>query len=106
GRGGARGSGARAAMSAFLDADWPAPPGVRALTTTRLGLGVSQAPFDTFNLGSRCGDEADAVIENRRQLEAALQLPSPPRWLRQVHAVAVAMEPGHDEPEADAAVTS
>lgn len=93
-------------MSAFLDADWPAPPGVRALTTTRLGPGVSQAPFDTFNLGSRCGDEADAVIENRRQLEAALQLPSPPRWLRQVHAVAVAMEPGHDEPEADAAVTS
>jgi len=77
-------------MSAFLDADWPAPPGVRALTTTRFGLGVSQPPFDTFNLGSRCGDDAEAVAENRRQLEAVLALPSAPRWLRQVHGIAVA----------------
>ena len=77
-------------MNAFLDADWPAPPGVRALTTTRFGLGVSLPPFDTFNLGSRCGDQMQAVIENRRQLEAALALPSPPRWLRQVHGVEVA----------------
>lgn len=76
-------------MSAWINADWPAPPGVRALTTTRHGLGVSRAPFDDFNLGSRCGDHADAVIENRRQLEAALQLPSPPRWLKQVHGVQV-----------------
>lgn len=93
-------------MSAFLHADWPAPPGVHALTSLRHGLGVSAAPFDHFNLGSRCGDDADAVIENRRQLEAALHLPSPPRWLRQVHGVAVAVEPGFDEPEADAAVTA
>ena len=77
-------------MSAWLDADWPAPPGVRALTTTRHGLGISQPPFDRFNLGSRCGDEVDAVAENRRQLHAALRLPSPPRWLRQVHGIAVA----------------
>ena len=77
-------------MSAWLDADWPAPPGVRALTSTRRGLGVSQAPFDAFNLGSRCGDDPEAVMENRRQLEAALQLPSPPHWLRQVHGIDVA----------------
>lgn len=76
-------------MSAFLRADWPAPPGVQVLTTTRFGLGVSQPPFDTFNLGSRCGDEAEAVAENRRQLEAALALPSAPRWLRQVHGIEV-----------------
>ncbi|MEF9978944.1 MAG: peptidoglycan editing factor PgeF [Thermomonas sp.] len=93
-------------MSAWLDADWPAPPGVRALTTTRHGLGISQPPFDRFNLGSRCGDEVDAVAENRRQLHAALRLPSPPRWLRQVHGIAVAMEPSSDEPEADASVTA
>ncbi|HWS77641.1 MAG TPA: peptidoglycan editing factor PgeF [Thermomonas sp.] len=92
-------------MSAWLDADWPAPPGVRALTTTRFGLGVSQPPFDTFNLGTRCGDDPVAVAENRRQLEAELRLPSPPRWLRQVHGIAVAREPGFDEPEADASVT-
>lgn len=92
-------------MSAFLRADWPAPPGVQALTTLRHGLGVSRPPFDSLNLGARCGDAADAVAENRRQLEAALALPSAPRWLRQVHGAAVAIEPGLDTPEADAAVT-
>lgn len=93
-------------MKAFLEADWPAPLGVRALVTLRHGLGVSPAPFDTFNLGSRCGDAAGAVAENRRQLDAALALPSSPRWLRQVHGTAVAREPGFDEPEADAAIAS
>ncbi len=101
-------------MTAWLDADWPAPPGVRALTTTRHGLGVSQAPFDSFNLGIRCGDDPGAVLENRRQLEVALGLPSAPHWLRQVHGVEVARfetpppaKAGEsDEPEADAAVTS
>lgn len=92
-------------MSAFLRADWPAPPGVHALTTLRHGLGVSAPPFDRFNLGARCGDAAEAVAENRRQLEAALPLPASPRWLRQVHGVEVAVEPGGDEPQADAAVT-
>ena len=93
-------------MSAWLDADWPAPPGVRALTTLRQELGLSQAPFDAFNLGLRCGDDPVAVLDNRRQLQAALQLPSTPRWLRQVHGVDVAIEPGIDEPQADAAVTA
>ena len=92
--------------SGWLDADWPAPPRVRALVTLRRGLGVSPPPFDTFNLGSRCGDDPHAVAENRRQLEAALALPSAPRWLRQVHGTDVAREPGFDEPQADAAVTA
>ena len=93
-------------MSPFLRADWPAPPGVHALTTLRHGLGISRPPFDAFNLGARCGDAPEAVEENRCQLAAALALPSAPRWLRQVHGVAVAVEPVDDEPEADAAVTS
>lgn len=95
-----------AQASAWLEADWPAPPRVHAVTTLRHGLGVSQPPFDTFNLGSHCGDQPGAVAENRRQLETALGLPSAPRWLRQVHGVGVAIEPGFDEPHADAAVTS
>ncbi len=93
-------------MTAFLEANWPAPPGVRALATLRHGLGVSQPPFDGFNLGEHCGDAADAVAANRRLLEAALALPSSPRWLKQVHGTAVAVEPSAGEPEADAAVTS
>ncbi len=92
--------------AAWLDADWPAPPGVRALTTLRHGLGSSPAPFDALNLGMRCGDDLATVLENRRQLAAALELPSAPRWLRQVHGIEVAIDPGFDEPEADAAVTA
>ncbi|HSD37685.1 MAG TPA: peptidoglycan editing factor PgeF [Rhodocyclaceae bacterium] len=66
--------------------DWPAPAGVRAIVTTRLG-GVSAAPYESFNLGGRVGDVASAVEENRRRLYALL--PAAPRWLHQVHGVAV-----------------
>lgn len=80
-------------MSAALFADWPAPPGVVAFTTLRHGAGVSQAPFDSFNLGARCGDDNEAVVANRRELIARFGLPSPPHWLQQVHGTQV----GHFE---------
>ena len=93
----------------WLDADWPAPPGVRAITTRRFGAGVSQSPFDRFNLGLRSGDDIDAVSQNRRQLIEALALPNAPRWLQQVHGVDVvrvdAASALDDEPQADASVT-
>jgi hypothetical protein len=73
-------------------------------------LGVSPAPFDSFNLGLRAGDDADAVLRNRELLVGHASLPSPPRWLRQVHGVQVQrFDDGAaavDEPEADAAVTA
>lgn len=75
---------------AWIEADWPVPPGVRAVTTTRHGLGVSSAPFDHFNLGVRNGDDVQAVARNRRLLVDALALPNSPRWLRQVHGTAIA----------------
>ncbi|HVJ37132.1 MAG TPA: peptidoglycan editing factor PgeF [Stenotrophomonas sp.] len=101
----------------WLQADWPAPPGVRALTTLRHGAGVSAAPFDHFNLGNRStaeGDAPAAVEINRAQLQALAELPSAPHWLRQVHGTAVLRfdaalaEPraAADEPMADAAVTA
>ncbi|MGK0674148.1 MAG: peptidoglycan editing factor PgeF [Halothiobacillaceae bacterium] len=68
--------------------DWMAPPGVRAVVTTRVG-GVSQAPFDTFNLATHVGDAPLAVMENRRRLRDALRLPAEPLWLDQVHGTAV-----------------
>jgi YfiH family protein len=72
-----------------LDANWPAPPGVRAFTTLRSGPGVSAPPFDRFNLGSRCGDDPFTVDANRRALVEAFGLPAAPRWLRQVHGTGV-----------------
>ena len=88
-----------------LPADLSGVPGVVAFATLRHGVGTSQPPFDDFNLGSRCGDDADVVRRNRAALVEHFALPAPPRWLRQVHGRAVAIEPGDDEPEADAAVT-
>lgn len=94
----------------FLDADWPVPTGVRGGSTLRGGLGVSPPPFDTLNLGGHrlpSGDSAANVQTNRRALVEALDLPSAPLWLRQVHGTAVLeADAGNvDEPEADAAIT-
>ncbi|WP_394540078.1 peptidoglycan editing factor PgeF [Lysobacter enzymogenes] len=104
------------AAKPWIDAGWPAPPGVRGFASVRRGLGVSQAPFDAFNLGTLHGEQRDdpaAVLRNRALLAQAAGLPSAPRWLRQVHGAGVVRfdgAPGSDEPggepEADAAVTS
>lgn len=91
--------------AAILPAAWPAPQNVRAFTTLRHGAGASQSPFDTFNLGLRSGDDVQVVARNRVELIERFALPSAPRWLQQVHGTAVAIEPGFDEPEADAAIT-
>ncbi|KAF1692000.1 peptidoglycan editing factor PgeF [Pseudoxanthomonas koreensis] len=99
---------------AFLPAAWPAPPGVVAFTTLRHGAGVSAAPFDTFNLGARCGDDPSVVAANRAELARRAGLPSSPYWLRQVHGSGVLRFDARagdevaaaEEPEADAAVTS
>jgi len=94
-----------------LPADWPAPPGVRAVTTVRHGAGSSQPPFDHFNLGQHSGDAPETVAHNRAELTQRLALPAPPRWLRQVHGTHVQRfdaptSPDTLAPEADAAVTS
>ena len=95
---------------AWMDADWPAPPGVRGLTTLRSGAGVSPPPFDRLNLGLRCGDDPANALRNRALLAQWLALPSPPHWLQQVHGTGVlrfqAPPEAGDEPVADAAVTS
>lgn len=67
--------------------DWPAPPNVRALQTTRLG-GVSAAPYDSLNLGDHVSDAPRAVARNRQLLSALM--PSEPVWLQQVHGTVVA----------------
>lgn len=99
-------------MSAILSADWAAPVGVHAFTTLRHGAGRSQAPFDSFNLGTRYGQYRDdpAMVEaNRAELIERFGLPSPPRWLHQVHGTGVvrfSRDATQDEPDGDAAVTA
>ncbi|MBA4501111.1 peptidoglycan editing factor PgeF [Marinobacterium marinum] len=62
-------------------------PGVQALSTTRAG-GVSEAPWDSLNLGDHVGDRPGAVAENRCRLQTSLAL-AQPQWLTQVHGVQV-----------------
>jgi polyphenol oxidase len=69
---------------AFITPEWPAPPNVHAAFSLRSG-GVSEAPFDSLNVGAHVGDDPGHVGENRALIEAALALPAPPQWLTQVH---------------------
>jgi YfiH family protein len=69
-----------------IEPDWPAPPNVMALQTTRNG-GVSVAPYNSFNLGDHVGDAPMAVAQNRQLLSSLL--PSEPVWLKQVHGTGV-----------------
>ncbi|HEV7358957.1 MAG TPA: peptidoglycan editing factor PgeF [Steroidobacteraceae bacterium] len=76
----------------WFEADWPAPPGVHALSTVRggTGSGVSQGRYSHFNLGDHVGDDPAAVAANRRRLRVEAKLPAEPAWLSQVHGTAVA----------------
>ncbi|MBN7795228.1 peptidoglycan editing factor PgeF [Parahaliea mediterranea] len=88
---------------ALIEADWPAPPGVRAFCTTRRG-GCGAPPFDSFNLGHHVGDPACA--QNRRCLQALLPGGARLQWLQQVHGTAVVEVPSRVfTPEADASWT-
>ncbi len=71
--------------------DWPAPPGVHAVCTTRAG-GVSAGCYAGLNLGDHVGDDPDAVRSNRGQLADAIG--ARPVFLQQVHGTGVAAIPG------------
>lgn len=70
----------------FIQPNWPAPPNVKALQTTRAG-GVSKDAFASLNLGAHVSDDPLAVAKNRQLLSA--YLPSEPVWVNQVHGVEV-----------------
>jgi len=88
----------------YLRPDWPAPNGVRALSTTRQG-GVSTGAYASLNLGEHAGDDPKSVATNRARLQQDLGSATP-RWLRQVHGVQVAqLDREIVQESADAAVT-
>ena len=89
----------------WLVPDWPAPPGVNAVFTTRHG-GLSSAPFDSMNLGDHVGDTPAGVAANRALLSTAVG--GRAVFLQQVHGVQVAHLHGHtpDGGTADACLTA
>lgn len=85
---------------------WPAPAKVKAVSTTRLG-GYSCGVYSSNNLATHVGDNAEAVIKNRHQLQLTAGLPSEPVWLTQVHSNRVVRaEMSQSLAEADAATTA
>lgn len=90
----------------LLVPDWPAPPSVRAVTTTRRG-GVSAGAYAALNLATHVGDTPEHVVVNRAALRAWLSLPAEPAWLTQVHGTTV-IDAGHAgaAPEADASIAA
>lgn len=75
-------------------------------TTRNMEGGISEPPFNRFNLGLHCGDKAEHAQANRDALTVAL--PSRPLWLNQVHGTGVlnADEFFHHPATADAAMTT
>ncbi|MBV7454777.1 laccase domain-containing protein [Acidovorax sp. sif1233] len=94
----------------WLVPDWPLPPGVHALCTTRAG-GVSLPPYDSLNLGTHVGDDPAAVRANRLRLQSALEgvtAGTRPVFLSQVHGDGVVQLDGGTPNgiEADACVAA
>ncbi len=72
----------------FIIPDWPVKSSIRALSTTRKG-GVSEFPYNSFNVASHVDDKIKSVNENRSLLKAQGKLPSEPVWLQQTHSTEI-----------------
>ncbi len=88
----------------WLPANWPAPAHIHAGTTTRMN-GVSQEPYDSFNLATHVGDERSSVCRNRDRLQELLALPGEPLWLQQSHGARVTDMRTGQSAKADGAYT-
>ena len=79
----------------FIVPDWPAPPSVRALVTTR----------SFGNLAESVADDPEMLTVRREMLRT--RLPADPLWMKQVHETrCVRAEDSHANVEADAAWAS
>jgi YfiH family protein len=89
----------------LITPDWPAPDRVKAVCSTRCG-GVSEAPWDSLNLGTHVGDDLDHVRQNRQRLADSAGIePGSIGWLEQVHGTDVVSLPTAGVPRADASYT-
>lgn len=89
-----------------ISPNWNIPPHIHAFTTVRTG-GVSQPPFDSFNLGDHVNDNPEHVATNRALLVENFHLPQAPLFLTQTHSTKVIRLPYEGTPlEADAVYTN
>lgn len=70
----------------FIQPNWPAPPNVKAMQTTRAG-GFSVGPYGSLNFGAHVNDNPQHVAQNRQSLSGIV--PTEPVWLDQVHGTHV-----------------
>ena len=90
----------------WLEPEWPVGRHVRVVSTLRAG-GASDGPYASLNLAAHVGDDAGRVRENRDRLREAVELPSEPLWLEQVHGCEVVEVAGQGGlPRADAAIAT
>ncbi len=79
----------------WITPDWPAPPGVVALVTTK---GIGEGDYGGFNLALTVDDDPVRVQANRRELKQRLGVDAI-QWLRQVHGSTVLPVSGLQQPE-------
>ncbi len=84
-------------MQTTIKANWPAPSGVHAFTTTlAAGNMAAHVPIDVSDVAS-----------NRQNIIETQGIPTPITWLQQIHSSnAIALPSKHTEPCADACYTS
>lgn len=89
----------------IIEPDWPAPDGVVAFSTTRLG-GSSDAEYSALNLGDHVGDETAKVARNRAEFARHLPAETEVQWLSQNHGThVIEAGKGGQQPIADGAWT-
>lgn len=88
----------------WIKPDWPAPNNVHAATTLRTG-GLSQGGFSSLNLALHVNDDVAIVNNNRQNITKALDLPSQPAWIEQVHGSHVVKADNRRVQIADASYT-
>lgn len=86
----------------WLAPNWQPHPRVRTCITTRLGE-FSPAPWQGFNLGLNCNDEANRVNEAREHVQQTLELDQI-GWLTQVHGTKI-VDASNELAEADACIS-
>jgi YfiH family protein len=83
-------------MLEIIKPNWPAPKNVVAFTTT-----------SDLNLGNPSVYGAETIAHNREILQAEMQLPNKPYWIKQTHSnIAIEIDHDYKISEADASYTT